>query len=170
MSDEPDLMTTPTEDDLSDTTAFHGLSLVAEPFVSNTRSKQLRSHDASDAFDLPDVFLSDSEPFLEDSVSTISDGKPSTVWSVSSSDEIAKNYHNARSSCLKSSPNVLPFLLFLTVFQLLISSSPHFQTSPYSNPVYFTSFHSHLPSFNNSQSCLSNDSHLLNFVSLNTNF
>ena len=33
LSDEPDLMTIPTEDDFSDTTAFHGLSLVTEPFV-----------------------------------------------------------------------------------------------------------------------------------------
>ena len=31
LSAEPDLMTIPTEDDLSDTTAIHGLSSVARP-------------------------------------------------------------------------------------------------------------------------------------------
>ena len=50
LSDEPDLMTTPTEADFSDTTAFHGLSTVAEPFVSSTRPKQPRSHDAPGTF------------------------------------------------------------------------------------------------------------------------
>ena len=172
LSDKPDLMTPPTEDDISDTTAFHGLSLVAEPFVSNTRPKQPRSQDASDPFDLSDTFLSDSEPFLEASVSTILDAKPSTVLSVPSNNETARNYHNARFPCLKRLPNFSSFLLillFLTVFPLLIPSSPYSQTSPNSNPVYFTSFRSHLPWFNNSQSCLLNDSHLLNFVSQNTN-
>ena len=109
LSPEPDVMTIPIEDDFS----------VDEPFVSNTRPKQPRSHDASDTFDLPDVFLSDSEPFLEDSVSAISDAKPSTALSVSSSNEIANNYHNARSPCLKSSPNVLPFLLILLFFNCI---------------------------------------------------
>ena len=173
LSDEPDLMTPPTEDDISDTTAFPGLSLVAEPFVSNTRPKQPRSQDASDPFDLSDTFSSDSEPFLEVSVSTISDAKPSTVLSLPSNDEIARNHHNARFPYLTRLPNLSSFLLillFLTVFQLFIFSSPHFHTSPDSNPVYFTSFHSHLPSFNNSESCLSNDSDLLKFFSPNTNF
>ena len=108
-----------------------------------------------------------------DSVSTISDAKPFTVLSVPSDDEIASNYHNERFPFLTSSSDLLSFHLilpFLTVFRLLNFSSPHFQTSPNSNPVYFTSLHSHLQLFNNSQSCLSNDSHLLNFVSLNTNF
>ena len=168
---------TPTEDDLSDTAAFHDLSSVTEPFVPSRRPKQPRSFhespDASDTFDLSDIFLSDSGPFLEDSVSTISDAKPSTVLSVSSNDEIATNYHNARFPCLIRSPNLLPFfliLLFLNVFQSLISSSTHFQTSPNSNRVYFTSLHSHLRLINNSQSYLSNDIHLLKFLSLNTIF
>ena len=173
LSDEPALMTTPTEDDISDTTAFPGLSLVAEPFVSNTCPKQPRSQDASDPFDLSDTFLSDSESFLEASVSTISDAKPSTVLSVPSNNETARNYHNARFPCLTLLPHLSSFLLillFLTVFPLLIPSSPYFQTSPNSNPVSFTSFRSQLPWFNNSQSCLLNDSHLLNFVYQNTNF
>ena len=116
-SDESDLMTTPTEDDLSDTMAFHCLSLLLRHLL---RPKQPRSQDASDPFDLSDTFLSDSEPFLEASVSTISDGKPSTVLSVPSKDEIARNYHNARFPCLTCLPNLLSFLLillFLTVFQ-----------------------------------------------------
>ena len=166
-------MTTSTEDGISDTTAFPDLSLVPAQFVSNTRPKQPRSQDASDPFDLSDTFLSDLEPFLEASVSTISDTKPSTVLSVPSNDQIARNYHNARFPCLTRLPNLSSFLLillFLTVFQLFIFSSPHFHTSPNSNPVHFTSFHSHLRSFNNSQSCLSNDSDLLKFFSRNTNF
>ena len=173
LSDEPALMTTPTEDDISDTTACPGLSLVAEPFVSNTCPKQPRSQDASDPFDLSATFLSDSESFLEASVSTISDAKPSTVLSVPSNNETARNYHNARFPCLTRLPHLSSFLLillFLTVFPLLIPSSPYFQTSPNSNPVSFTSFRSQLPWFNNSQSCLLNDSHLLNFVYQNTNF
>ena len=168
LSDEPDLMTIPTEDDISDTTAFHGLSLVAEPFVPNTRPKQPRSQDASDPFDLSDTFLSDSEPFLEASVLTISDAKPSAVLSVPSDDDIARNYHNARCPCQTRLPNLLSFLLillFLTVFQLFISSSLHFHPSSDPNAVYFTSLHSHLRLFNNSQSCLSNDSDLLKFLS-----
>ena len=116
MSDEPALMTTPTEDDISDTTAFPGLSLVAAPFVSNTHPKQPRSQDASDPFDLSDTFLSNSEPSLEASVSTISDVKPSTVLSVPSNDQIAKNYHNAGFPCLTRSPDLSSFLLIFFVF------------------------------------------------------
>ena len=172
LSDESTLMTIPTED-ISDTTACPGLSLVAEPFVSNTCPKQPRSQDASDPFDLSATFLSDSESFLEASVSTISDAKPSTVLSVPSNNETARNYHNARFPCLTRLPHLSSFLLillFLTVLPLLIPSSPNFQTSPNSNPVSFTSFRSQLPWFNTSQSCLLNDSHLLNFVYQNTNF
>ena len=110
LSDEPALMTTPTEDDISDTTAFPGLSLVAEPFVSNTCPKQPRSQDASDPFDLSATFLSNSESFLEASVSTISDAKPSTVFSVPSNNETARNYHNARFPCLTRLPHLSSFL------------------------------------------------------------
>ena len=107
-------------------------------------------------FNLSDIFLSDSGPFLEDSVSTISFAKPFTVLSVSSDEEIASNYHNSRFPCLTSS-NFLSFLIlsFLTVSQSLIFS---------------TSLHSHFLLFTNSQLCLSIYSHLLKFLSLNTNF
>ena len=97
LSDEPDLMTTPNEYDLFNTTAFHvhDLSSVAEPFVLNTCPKQPRSHDTFDTFDLPHMFLSGSEPFRKDSISTISSVKP-TVSSVFSDDEIANNYHHGK--------------------------------------------------------------------------